>query len=118
SNGAYMYNYGVNKKFYHYKLNVDDVFNLMNESIINHIINVFEVEKKLKKLNVNTNEFEIFDLNRKIFKQTSINLLRDLLNTERPITRYELMNIITERAKEFPFYKRKKIETIAGEMIS
>lgn len=117
SNGAYIKENGFESKFYHYNLFVPDVYARLNESLSTINIRAKQIEMKLKMMEEPIKKFEMFSINKAIFKHTAFKLLDDLIDSDRTLTKYELMNIITERAKTFPFNLRSKIETIAGSLL-
>lgn len=118
SNGAYIKEPGHENKFYHYNLFVPDVFKRLEELINNINYRAKIIETKLRGMASPIKKSEIFSINKEIFRNTAIRLLNDVIDSDTQITKYDLMNLITERAKELPFGLRTKIETIAGNLIN
>lgn len=118
SNGAYIKEDGDENKFYHYNLFVPDVFNRLKDKINNINYRALTIEKKIREMETPINKSEIFSINKEIFRNTAIRMLNDVIDSDSRITKYELMNLITERAKGLPIGLRTKIETIAGNLIN
>lgn len=117
SNGAYVAEDQNNVKFFHYNLFVQDVFDRIETMIENIDARGNKIEERIRQMNTLATKENIISLNKEIMRATAIKMLNDVIDSDRMPTKYELFNIITERAKEFQFGLRTRIETIAGSLI-
>jgi hypothetical protein len=76
-----------------------------------------EIEIKLKNLTGELNKSELHKIILNMHRKIGVKFLIDLLETDRLPTKYELFNIITDRAKDFSISKRILIEEVAGGFI-
>lgn len=118
TNGAYLSESNSDQKFYHYNLFVNDVYTRINEMLKDVKIRGKRIEKRIKRMEEPISKENIINVNKEIIRNTAIKLLNDIVDTDRKLTKYELFNLITDRAKDFSFSLRTRIETIAGELIN
>ncbi|MBX3007636.1 MAG: DUF932 domain-containing protein [Melioribacteraceae bacterium] len=117
TNGAYVANPNSEHRFYHYNLFVQDIYDRI-DIMINEIgWRAEKLERRIQKMETPVHEQTVAKINKDIFHRTAIKLLNDVISTDRTLTFYELFNLITERAKEFDYTKRRLIEEVAGRMI-
>ena len=117
SNGAYVTDYEDDKKYYHYDLFVPNVYDIIRSRVESLKERVIEIEIKLKNLTGELNKSELHKIILNMHRKIGVKFLIDLLETDRLPTKYELFNIITDRAKDFAISKRILIEEVAGGFI-
>jgi hypothetical protein len=117
SNGAYVTDYEDDKKYYHYDLFVPNVYDIIRSRVESLKERAIEIEIKLKNLTGELNKSELHKIILNMHRKIGVKFLIDLLETDRLPTKYELFNIITDRAKDFSISKRILIEEVAGGFI-
>ena len=117
SNGAYVTDYEDDKKYYHYDLFVPDIYDIISSKVESLKERALEIETKLKNLTGELKKSELHKIILNIHKKIGIKFLGDVLENDRLPTKYELFNIITDRAKDFTMSKRILIEEIAGNIL-
>jgi len=117
TNGAYVKDFEDDEKYYHYDLFVPEVYENIQKRVDSLQQRADEIKVKLQNLNQDLSKGEIQRIILNIHKQVGIKFLADVLETDRLPTKYELFNIITDRAKDFSMSKRIMIEELAGRMV-
>lgn len=118
SNGAYVKDFEDDIKYYHYDLFAPTVYDIIDNKVrtIRERVNI--IKDRLITMDFEIKEEEVKKLNQLIFHKVGVKLITDIIENERPPTKYELFNIITHRAKDFELSKRILIEEIAGKMLN
>ncbi|KAF0147643.1 MAG: hypothetical protein FD143_3022 [Ignavibacteria bacterium] len=117
SNGAYIHETNSTAKFYHYNLFVQSVFDKVNAMLEDIEVRGGKIEARIRKMEEPISSESILQINKNITRATAIKLLNDVIDTDRTLSRYELFNLITERAKAFDQTRRMIIEGIAGNLV-
>jgi hypothetical protein len=117
SNGAYVRDMVDEVKYSHYDLFLQDVFSILELKVKTADKQSKIIESKIKLLDQVIPMDKITEVNKDIQKRLGIKLLNDIIESDRVLTKYELFNLITHRAKEYRQFQRIRIEEIAGRMI-
>lgn len=117
SNGAYIHENKNDVKFYHYNLFVQNVFDKINAMMEDIELRGRRIEQRIKRMEEPVSKADVISINKEILRSTAIKMLNDIIDGDRMPTKYELFNLLTDRAKEFKFGIRTKIETIAGNLV-
>lgn len=118
SNGAYVRDVEDEIKYSHYDLFLPDVFSVLEHKVKTVNEKTMEIEAKIKKLDHPISINQVTAVNRDIQRRLGIKLLNDVIESDRMISKYELFNLITHRAKEYSFLVKVELERIAGQLLN
>ncbi|MBI5731054.1 MAG: hypothetical protein HY963_07950 [Ignavibacteriales bacterium] len=118
SNRAYVKFQGDEVCLSHYNLFLQDAYQLLDYKLRERLNYAEVINKKLSEMDRPISSEFIYKVNREIMKKLGVKILSDLLESDRQITKYDLFNLITERAKDYSMSKRILLEEIAGKLLN
>lgn len=118
SNGSYVKDYVDDIKYYHYNLFAPDVYDIINSKVKSLKDRASELELQIKNLDETISRNAVQKVNQNIYHQVGVRLLSDILEDDRMPSKYELFNLITDRAKDYALSKRILLEEIAGKLLN
>ncbi|PKL82440.1 MAG: hypothetical protein CVV24_10105 [Ignavibacteriae bacterium HGW-Ignavibacteriae-3] len=118
SNGSYVKDHEDDIKLSHYDLFRQDAFSLLEHKMRSVNDKADQISSKIKAADHVISVEKIKEVNKEIQRKLGIELLKGLILSDRQMTMYELFNIITDRAKDFPMYQRILLERIGGQLLN